>query len=316
MPPNSPDKTLNVTTQLSKKGCFPGSVNMEAPYRDFVRGCYSPVTSLRESLSRNGSNPKENKDKRNLERLLAGSEFSLTGQDTDLELDYYDYNVSNAGAVPGSYLGMDPAYLVWIPPFAPGCWEEEDDELLRPSERDPYLSQLELRELTDRENPYSLRLVQDLSDREQNNHEIEMEEVTQLLPRGGRRLGCSNKTISNSRVRMDTSGGTSREKLYISDEGGLNENDSGTLKRKRSLGKVDGVRESPAKVHYQYRPGEKETQVEKSPSGPNEYYDIMDADDDIKFADDEDEEDTDIEVDKKSCDEVIISELNHIKVYD
>lgn len=32
-------------------------------------------------------------------------------------MDYYDYNVGNAGAVPGSYLGMDPAYLVWIPPL-------------------------------------------------------------------------------------------------------------------------------------------------------------------------------------------------------
>ena len=69
------------------------------------------------------NNVKETKDKRNLERLLKGatSEFSLGGPDaSDLELDYYDYNVSNAGAVPGSFLGMDPAYLVWIPPFAPG----------------------------------------------------------------------------------------------------------------------------------------------------------------------------------------------------
>lgn len=32
-------------------------------------------------------------------------------------MDYYDYNVTNAGAAPGSYLGMDPAFLVWIPPL-------------------------------------------------------------------------------------------------------------------------------------------------------------------------------------------------------
>lgn len=32
-------------------------------------------------------------------------------------MDYYDYNVVNAGAAPGSYLGMDPAFLVWIPPL-------------------------------------------------------------------------------------------------------------------------------------------------------------------------------------------------------
>ncbi|KAL0109016.1 hypothetical protein PUN28_014247 [Cardiocondyla obscurior] len=50
---------------------------------------------------------KETKDRRNRERLLQGpgSEFSLTNPETDMELDYYDYNVANAGAVPGSYLG-------------------------------------------------------------------------------------------------------------------------------------------------------------------------------------------------------------------
>lgn len=71
------------------------------------------------SLSTNRStNIKESKEKRNREKLLAGpgSEFSLANPE-DFELDYYDYNVTNAGAAPGSYLGMDPAYLVWIPPI-------------------------------------------------------------------------------------------------------------------------------------------------------------------------------------------------------
>lgn len=59
------------------------------------------------------TNVKESKEKRNREKLLAGpgSEFSLANPE-DFELDYYDYNVMNAGAAPGSYLGMDPAYLV------------------------------------------------------------------------------------------------------------------------------------------------------------------------------------------------------------
>ena len=35
-------------------------------------------------------------------------------------MDYYDYNVINASAAPGSYLGMDPSYLVWIPPIDDG----------------------------------------------------------------------------------------------------------------------------------------------------------------------------------------------------
>ncbi|TGZ54212.1 Neuronal acetylcholine receptor subunit alpha-5, partial [Temnothorax longispinosus] len=63
---------------------------------------------------------KETKDRRNRERLLQGpgSEFSLTNPETDMEIDYYDYNVANAGAAPGSYLGMDPAFLLWIPPLS------------------------------------------------------------------------------------------------------------------------------------------------------------------------------------------------------
>lgn len=44
-----------------------------------------------------------------------GSQYSISTQE-EMEMDYYDYNVGNASAAPGSYLGMDPAYLVWIPP--------------------------------------------------------------------------------------------------------------------------------------------------------------------------------------------------------
>lgn len=73
------------------------------------------------------NNIKERKEKKNREKLLAGpgSEFSLVNPE-DLELDYYDYNVTNAGAAPGSYLGMDPAYLVWIPPLDDGMTTIQD----------------------------------------------------------------------------------------------------------------------------------------------------------------------------------------------
>lgn len=45
-----------------------------------------------------------------------GSQYSISTQE-EMEMDYYDYNVINASAAPGSYLGMDPAFLVWIPPI-------------------------------------------------------------------------------------------------------------------------------------------------------------------------------------------------------
>lgn len=66
------------------------------------------------------------KDIRNKEKAAVGSDFSLSGQEVDLEMDYYDYNVYNTNAVPGSYLGMDPAYCVWIPPFAANEWADKD----------------------------------------------------------------------------------------------------------------------------------------------------------------------------------------------
>ncbi|XP_011869419.1 PREDICTED: uncharacterized protein LOC105562883 isoform X2 [Vollenhovia emeryi] len=76
---------------------------------------------------------KETKDRRNRERLLQGpgSEFSLTNPETDMEIDYYDYNVANAGAAPGSYLGMDPAFLLWIPPLSMSE-DSEDPSVDRP----------------------------------------------------------------------------------------------------------------------------------------------------------------------------------------
>ncbi|XP_071877324.1 thrombospondin-1 like protein golden goal isoform X1 [Bombus fervidus] len=83
---------------------------------------------------------KETKERRNREKLLQGpgSEFSLTNPDSELELDYYDYNVANASAVPGSYLGMDPAFLVWIPPIEDLHLDTED--LLLGSKRNSILA--------------------------------------------------------------------------------------------------------------------------------------------------------------------------------
>lgn len=103
----------------------------------FLQGCYSPASSIISSATIRSTNPKESKEKQNRKKLLArpGSEFSL-GTQEDFELDYYDYNVTNAGAAPGSYLGMDPAYLIWIPPFdeIPDSPERDEDKTPEPSQ--------------------------------------------------------------------------------------------------------------------------------------------------------------------------------------
>ena len=73
---------------------------------------------------------KESKEKRNRERLThPGSQYSISTNE-EMEMDYYDYNVVNASAAPGSYLGMDPAYLVWIPPI------DESGNIISDSEND------------------------------------------------------------------------------------------------------------------------------------------------------------------------------------
>ncbi|GAB0092724.1 hypothetical protein DMENIID0001_077550 [Sergentomyia squamirostris] len=102
-----------------------------------TNGSYSPALSMTSTATIRTTSQKESKDKRNRQKLLAGpgSEFSLANPE-DLELDYYDYNVINAGAAPGSYLGMDPAYLVWIPPLDQGNIIRELAEKEQIAERD------------------------------------------------------------------------------------------------------------------------------------------------------------------------------------
>lgn len=82
------------------------------------------------------NNQKESKEKKNREKLLEnpGSQYSLSTQE-EMEMDYYDYNVINASAAPGSYLGMDPAFLVWIPPIDESGNILSDDEEILPNHR-------------------------------------------------------------------------------------------------------------------------------------------------------------------------------------
>ncbi|KAH8259201.1 hypothetical protein KR026_000721 [Drosophila bipectinata] len=129
--------SLHSVTESLRLGGRLGSRSVSS---SLTNGCYSPAASVVSTATiRTTSNPKESKEKQNRKKLLArpGSEFSLGNQE-ELEMDYYDYNVINAGSAPGSYLGMDPAYLVWIPPFEEVAEREEDDKTPEPEpEPDP-----------------------------------------------------------------------------------------------------------------------------------------------------------------------------------
>ncbi|XP_022827857.1 uncharacterized protein LOC111357406 isoform X1 [Spodoptera litura] len=89
-----------------------------------TNGWYSPALSG-VSAAKIRVNPKHTKESCN--RRLLRSDLSLTSH-PEMEIDYYDYEVNNAGSVPGSYLGMDPAFLVWIPPLEEGDILKEIDE--------------------------------------------------------------------------------------------------------------------------------------------------------------------------------------------
>lgn len=67
--------------------------------------------------------------------LTSSTDSSIHGHGdmSDLEMDYYDYNVHNTNSVPGSYIGMDPAYCLWIPPLldqSPGDHESVEMSIL------------------------------------------------------------------------------------------------------------------------------------------------------------------------------------------
>ncbi|XP_068617405.1 uncharacterized protein gogo [Battus philenor] len=92
-----------------------------------TNGWYSPALSG-VSSAKIRDNPKHTKESCN--RKLLKSDLSLTSH-PEMEIDYYDYEVNNAGSVPGSYLGMDPAFLVWIPPIEDGDIMQEIDQSMQ-----------------------------------------------------------------------------------------------------------------------------------------------------------------------------------------
>ncbi|XP_075228133.1 thrombospondin-1 like protein golden goal [Lycorma delicatula] len=275
----------------------------------------SPVSSIR------GINPKESKEKRNLAKLLAGSEFSL-GPDTDLELDYYDYNVQNASTVPGSYIGMDPAYCVWIPPFAPGQWNDDDDD---DDEEDDDTEGGDINNENESEEEIDNGLLSnevsagvELTELERDHDVITDDEKNMTLKFINSKYSdkttgfLDNDNISGSRTpvndRSDTDekyGSTksfqdcyslnrfsqSTDLSIISEKNNSSEQ-TNCLKDNLTYKMVDKlVPHSPVKVHQAYRVREKETRVEKSPSNDSEYYDLLDNDEsDIKFADEDEEE--------------------------
>ncbi|KAL1506427.1 hypothetical protein ABEB36_005798 [Hypothenemus hampei] len=227
-----------------------------------TNGRYSSVASMVSTATIRSTNAKATKDKKNREKLLAGptgSEFSIAGQESDLEIDYYDYNVVNAGAAPGSYLGMDPAFLVWIPPL------DETGEIL-PNEEG------ECHEMTD----IRPKVYVDPG----SNKESPEEETLLPKPRRHSLTECPSSS-SNYKAKL--------KKHLVQIHGHNNKTASSNLDNKLTNEKevLDNKKSSiPMHKLRPFSPEnmEKETLVEKSPSLPNSKFL-----DEIRFADDDED---------------------------
>lgn len=182
-------------------------------------------------------------------------------------MDYYDYNVVNAGAAPGSYLGMDPAFLVWIPPL------DESGEILPDVEKDYH----------EMEDILPKRHLDPGSNTESPEEEM-------LLPKRQRKLTTAtvpgvklvHRTAIDNKTDSESSKTDSEITPLISDD-----------RKKRSV--TIQLHEFPKGSIARQKSGEeneKETKVEKSP--------VIDSNkmDDIKYADDDED---DIETQGSQC---------------
>lgn len=261
------------------------------------------------------NNVKEGKEKRNREKLLAGpgSEFSLS-TDFDLELDYYDYNVTNAGAAPGSYLGMDPAYLVWIPPL--------DERMPMHEESEESETDVDEDEDDDDDDPLYEEILPTFSHiNPGSNTETPSDEAPRLPPLNGSSNGLKapendeeksrnfhnlelNKVHAVNILQTESSsklvGSTSRLSTLKLVPGDRSTSDSIPMQDLYTGKNVYNQRYITANVktalnRLSYRDDkdtdtEKETSVIKSPpNNGKEYYEL----DDIQFADEGDDDDDD-----------------------
>lgn len=229
----------------------------------------------------------------------------------DFELDYYDYNVINAGAAPGSYLGMDPAYLVWIPPLDGGDIIQEIDDEAEPHYEEilpTYRQRIETTAIpSDDEDdgvpnlpPLNQLMKPSLSEnKNQKNSEISkiLAAATlcdDSLNDSSRRSSSSGCSSSGGSGGCGSSSGIRGQKTYSSDLIQMQEFPTTTGSKPLQITKNRNNKSSPARVHQPTRrktvksSDEKETAVVKTVIKENAkdgYYEL----DDIQFADDEEE---------------------------
>uniref|UniRef100_A0A182R148 CUB domain-containing protein n=1 Tax=Anopheles farauti TaxID=69004 RepID=A0A182R148_9DIPT len=260
-----------------------------------VECCSPPEPSIRSPLARRNTgasirarSAKDSKEKRNLQKLLAGSDYSLGApSEQDMELDYYDYNVINAGAAPGSYLGMDPAFLVWIPPLDDGSDEEKKDRNgAAVSDDDAELAEFAKRDIRD-----------DRIGAESRSASITPSEelIRQLAEQKRNDYVIVSNSISKSDICSESDGASTDGKARIPSERRRRKLHELILVRRNAgsggpgsePGSGSSVRKSSSDESTEER--EKETSFTKSPVDNKQISDFYEMAD-IAFADDEADE--------------------------
>lgn len=190
----------------------------------------------------------------------------------------------NAGAAPGSYLGMDPAYLVWIPPIDDGNIIEEIEE-----DNEPYYEEILPRQIE--VNSSTSANVSECSENSSTNSKdenknIKRDEVSKILPN---ELNQDASTVNNdkSTKRSTTNEYQSTKKQPVVESIQMHELSTNNRRNYNNTKFISPVRVHSRKINDAK---EKETSVVKSPSDSdlNEYYEL----DDIQFVDDEDNRET------------------------
>ncbi|KAK9880256.1 hypothetical protein WA026_010131 [Henosepilachna vigintioctopunctata] len=185
-----------------------------------TKGLYSASRRIISTAKIRNTIPKETKDKKNRAKLLAGpsgSDFSICGNEMDLELDYYDYNVRNAGAAPGSYLGMDPAFLIYIPPiYVSGeVSPSEKDGMIESPENDEILS--EEQELEDDKDSSKEYQYQEKSKPTEDNNKLTDKDDYRKESKHKK----ENTIVDNQSINFESK----LVRLHLQDLSGLNSNE-------------------------------------------------------------------------------------------
>lgn len=251
------------------------------------QSCYSPASSIISVSTNRSTNIKESKEKRNREKLLAGpgSDFSLANP--DMEMDYYDYNVGNAAAAPGSYLGMDPAYLVYIPPL-----ESDDDDNEHEyndsdasDETEPHYE--EISSVCQTQKNGEIDIISEQNNRNRQfvaKHFNSTEDDSDSHSKDGDQSSTSSLIIGNLVKKT-----TPNDSIQMTEIKSSNK----VLRHPATSNKLDQVARCSYASDDKDVGTEKETTVVKSPSDNfKEYYEL----DDIQFADDDEDDEEIIQV--------------------